>query len=215
MEDQLKKWAKERGLGEKDREAIQRTLETAKIMVSKPLIAYLLELTEYKIAYDDGLDRAKARRLIKALNKLPVSPHTGYIDISFKDDEHVLRMQLTITNRNHEIMIKDTPYIKNIYVQLDKMVNMVLTYYQALMRDHEMASLVKEVFGDEATLLTLNKLDTTMYLYDAFDRRLGLLCFYVDKEGKPVEWGNPVESEAVAPTAAPTDTVVPTGLEIV
>lgn len=189
MDEQLKKWAKERGLNDEQREAIQRTLDTAKIMVSRPLITYLKELVEYKVKYDDGVDRAKAKRLLKALDKLPVSDHTGFIDIEFKDDKDRLRMQVSLTNRNHEILLKDAPYLKNVYMQLDKMVNMVLTYYQAMMRDKELKDLMLAVIGDDAGLLTLNKFDTTMYLSDPFEKRLGILCFYVDQSGKPIEWG--------------------------
>jgi len=185
MEESLEKWAREKGMDDKQREEVKRTLDTAKILVSKPLIAYLTSLVDYKMKYDKDVDREKCRELKRELAKQPISEHVGHMEISFKGDTDKLRLMIAKTNRSHDILLKTCPELTQIYQQIDKLINSLLAYYQTILQDVTLRRMIIEVLGSEATQLTLNKHDTTCYLYDPFEERLGVLCFYVDKDGKP------------------------------
>lgn len=201
MEQHFEKWAKDKGLSQQDKEEVLRALNMGKIMVSKPLISYLTQAIEYKQKYDAGVDQAKCKKALKLLRRQPVHNFTGYIQMDIKEEGVGLRMQVCLTDRNHEIMLRSDGYLTASLQQIDKMTDMVLAYYQNVMRDEELCECFRAIFGDTADKLTLNKFDRTMFVYDGFEKRLGVLCFYVDSKGQVIQ---PTERDTVENGAPPT-----------
>jgi hypothetical protein len=205
MEAFFKKWSDEKGLSEGEREQVKRILDMAKIMVSKPLSTYLTEVTEYKMKHGSENDKPKFKKLLKMIKHLPVNNFTGYIHIPFKQENYQLHIQVCITDRKHEILLRDDKYLTPCLAEIDKMALMTCTYYQTLLQDEKLASAIKDAFGPNADKLSLNKLDRTMYIDDTYDRRLGILAFYADLDGKPIEFEPADDSEAGAePGRIPT-----------
>jgi len=195
MEQEFDKWANAKGLSTSDRAEVRRVLEMGKIMTSKPIVTYIQEAVEYKLKYDEGVSHPQCKKILKMLRRMPTSDHTGYIQIPIPGDNVELRIQVTITDRNHVIHLRNDRYLTPSLSEIDKMVDMTLGYYQTLMQDAALADAMRNVFGDDAPRLTLNKMDRTMFVYEPFDKRIGILCFYVDSEGRPV-----------LPTELPVDT---------
>jgi hypothetical protein len=184
MEAKLAQWAKERGWSDKERDEVLKVLEMAKHLVSVPVIKYIRECVDYKLKYDVKVDKAACKRIQRALKQVQLPPgnHTGYVQIPFPGEEEELRINVTMTNRTHEILLKNDKYLTLVLNEIDKMTNMVLSYYQTLMKDEELCKDMKTVFGEDAGVLTLNKIDRTMFVYDPCERRLGVLAFYVVKD---------------------------------
>lgn len=201
MEQHFEKWAREKGLSQQDKEEVLRALHMGKIMVSKPLVAYLTQAVEYKQKYDAGVDQAKCKKALKVLKRQNVNAFTGYIQMDIKDEGVGLRMQVCLTDRNHDITLRNDGYLTASLQQIDKMTDMVLAYYQNLMRDDELCGLMRDIFGESADKLTLNKFDRTMFVYDGFEKRLGVLCFYVDSKGQVIR---PTTQDTVENGVPPT-----------
>lgn len=200
MEAEFDKWADGKGLSAGERAEVRRVLEMGKIMTSKPIIKYLQEAVEYKLKYDEGVSHPQCKKILKMLRRLPTSQHTGYVQIPIPGDSVSLRIQVTITDRKHEIHLRNDRYLTPSLAEIDKMVDMTLSYYQTMMQDGALSDAIRHVFGDDAVRLTLNKIDRTMFIYEPFEKRLGVLCFYVDSEDRPVL---PVE----VPLETPSSTV--------
>ena len=93
-------------------------------------------------------------------------------------------------NPDYEIEIKcPTNVTKLLLHYLDKFVDIALQYYHEITQhDGIIADLANFLPNDDVAQLQLNVNNRTMYLDANYGKRIGVLCFYVDDKGNPVEY---------------------------
>ena len=196
------------------KEQVDQLKNLASRLASKILKKFLIDFVEYK-AQKMGLhelDRKEAKKQAKKegaeifhiysayqklkvkLAKVRADDFSGFQEMSFEDPntskKHTLRYQLSIVKPDYEIELKcPTDISKLLLHYLDKFVDIALQYYAEITRqDSIIVDLANFLPNDDVSKLQLNVNNRTMYLDPEYEKRIGVLCFYVDENGKPVEY---------------------------
>lgn len=203
--NELYEKAKQKGMSQQEVDAL---LNFSYIMASKIVKKFLIEFVEWK-AKQDGLlamDKKEAKKaggrtreryeafkkLISKLYKIKANDFVGYATYGFNDaegNEHTIHQQLSIVPKDYEIFITiEGNYMGTIIGYLDKFVDISKQYYLEIVRRDGILSDLAILCDDvDVSSLKVNQYNRTMYLDEEYDNRIGILCFYVDKEGKPIE----------------------------
>lgn len=81
--------------------------------------------------------------------------------------------------------------------ELDNLTNLTRNYYKSALSQSgigaDLANLLPDV---DVSDLRVNEYNRSMYIDEAYKKRLGVVCYYVDKEGNPIQvvdnTGNPI-----------------------
>ena len=123
------------------------------------------------------------RKAIKALSD------ESFFEFEDTDgDKYRLRMQLSIVPKDYAIEVRiDEKYIKAFFTHMDKLIQIAMQYYHV-----EAGNLIKDLAimfpDDNIASLGINPKNRTLCLAEKGNVRIGVLCFYVDKEGKPLQF---------------------------
>ncbi len=175
-------------------EEINMIINHAKIMCSLPIKNYLLWLVEEEIKENsDTLNELKMM-----IEQIPTADKTGSqtIEIPFNNQKFVIVFQTAIVKKDHkfDIMIpdlgkkKEESLTKKIFETIDRHAEMINTYYKQMMIDNRriylaLSSAIKTV---DFNTLKINEINRSLAFHEKYDKRLGVVLFYVDGNGNPL-----------------------------
>lgn len=203
--NELYEKAKQKGMSQQEVDAL---LDFSHIMASKIVKKFLIEFVEWKAKQNGVLvmDKKEAKKaggktreqyeafkkLISKLYKLKSNDFVGYATYGFDDAEgnpHMIHQQLSIVPKDYEICITiEGNYMQTIISYLDKFADIAKQFYlETVRRDGILGDLATLCDDIDVSNLKINKYNRTLYLDEDYHNRIGILCFYVDKDGKPIE----------------------------
>ncbi len=191
--------AKEKGF---NKETVDQLMNFSRVMASKVMKTYLLEAVDEAAKFHeiDTYERAKQvppekseiysvwKRLRSNILKIKAEPFTGYQEMIFDADgtKYTLRMELSIVPKDFELELRLPQDLgKTFFKHLDSLVGVAMQYYHV-----EAKPLISDLAlmfpDDEVFSLGINKNNRTLCLSEKGSKRIGALCFFVDKNGKPI-----------------------------
>ena len=147
-------------------------------------------LEKYVLSGDDNGERSK---IIAKLRN--VSPkEVGKVEIEFEEPELADELRLIIclslveNKYKTDIVVPNAKYQKDLYEQYNFLKGIALAYYRQFAETHKaLFERIKKFLPE----MDLNELvvdpdsPTTMFIESEFQHRIGILAFYVGKDGKP------------------------------
>lgn len=206
--EELYEKAEAAGFSKKEVDALK---DFAKIMASKIVKKYLIEYVE-NTARSEGLlsdsdlhgeERKKMKtryklykKIIGKLNRVSATEYSGYQQLTITDannNDHTLRYQLSIVEKDYEIQLTVPPMnekekvIKNMFHYMDRFIDIAIQYYNHIVSQSRLINDLAEFFGDvDVGRFQLNPNTRHLYFDEDYEKRIGILMFYVDDSGNPV-----------------------------
>lgn len=193
-------------------EEVDKAVEMVNCLASKITISYLLQLIDYYCKHNEH-DHSLKMRVVKKLKAIPVKEFIGFQEITFKIDEikkseeyssfednlkqdihklftnTKLRFQLSIVPKDYETQLKLPPIkelINSVFFRIDYTAKTALGYYHKVIADESVMQDLGELLGSlDCATLKINTSNRSMYLDETFDKRIGVLCYFVDDKGNP------------------------------
>lgn len=205
MEQRLKK-AEEAGFSRKDAQAL---LNFSNIMSGRIIKKYLVDWVE-ETAKEEGLntvtknkggERLKLyKKLLAKLQKINVPDFTGYQELKFDDvngREHTLRIQGSMVSKDYECELdvpqmgdipKQEEFVRAVFSNMDRLVDMICQNYVRVVSQSGIVRELGQFFPEtDVNMLRVNVNNRSMFLDEERNDRIGILTFYVDSEGRPLE----------------------------
>ena len=185
--DELKQQAKEKGFSE---EAVEQSLQLQYKMVSAILNDYLSYFADTVLSTQvTTCNDANIKKLIQdELNKIDKSSFIGFIELEFKDAKEMkLRMQLSLVPKDYIVDIPIPPGTAGVVTSnINRLLELVNAYYQSIKTYHNtLYNTMRSSIEQDISGFYLDKDGGTVGLDLETDKRIGVLCYYVDKEGRP------------------------------
>jgi len=181
---------------------VDQLMKFSKIMSSKIMKKFLLDsvdeaagangLAAYERAKDVPAEKTELyatwKRLRANIGKIKVEEFVGYQEMSFEEgsDKYTLRMQLSIVPKNYALEIRlPERMVREFFTHLDNLIRVAMQYYHV-----EAEKIIKDLAAmfpdDDISSLGINKQNRTLCLSEAGNVRIGVLCFFIGADGKPL-----------------------------
>ena len=169
---------------------VEDFVNMGKILASKAVLSALTAVINDGVTMN--LSATTAERLSGRVKSLMPYEYSGYADVELAGMDIRLRIQLALCNRNYKAEVQvpdDEGFIKDLYTQYDFLKKMAIAYWKSFMEDN--ADLVTEIMEYRAdvdfTMMTIDSSSpTTLYFDPNCEKRVGLLPYYVNKQGVPM-----------------------------
>lgn len=182
---------------------VDQLLKFSSIMSSKVMKNFLLEsvddaastfgLNEYKRANEVPNEKSELyacwKRVRANINKIKADDFTGYQELPFAVDgeNYIVRMQLSKVPSSYQLEIRlPENMIREFFTHMDNLIGVAMQYYHVV-AEAIIADLSILFPNDDVSSLGINKNNRTLCLSETSKNRIGVLCFFVDKNGKPLE----------------------------
>lgn len=203
------------GFSEKEAVALVDFVRIMTSRVVKEYIIYILEETSKKENLDcdeQSFDDTQDRKLTKAqmkdrtrlykkvlgkVSRLEVSDFTGYQEMKFMDidnkNEYRLRLQLAVVDAEHEMVLHIPPVanhekmVRQIFTFIDRFIPMTIQYYQLATMQSKIINDLANFYSEmDMSLPKINKNNRTMYFDPTSSKRIGIVAYFVDNDGKRI-----------------------------
>jgi len=170
------------------KDEIDRFITMGKQLAGKVVLGALIWVIEE--GPKKGKSAATAKKLVRRITDLIPYPYSGFLQIFFKEIPYRLNISLSLTPRDYKTAI-DIPhdsYAKEMFDKYDFLRNTATAYWQQF--SEENSQLLGQICNyrsdvDFTSLVTDADNITTMYFDPDAAKRIGILCYYVDENGKP------------------------------
>lgn len=181
---------------------VDQLIHFSKIMSSKIMKKFLIDsveeagrlhgLAEYPRAKDVPAEKTELysiwKRLKSNINKIKVEEFVGYQEMSFEEgsDKYTLRMQLSIVPKDYSLEIRlPEKMVKEFFTHMDNLIRVAMQYYH-VEAEKLIGDMARMFPNDDISSLGINKQNRTLCLSEAGSVRIGVLCFFVGQDGKPL-----------------------------
>lgn len=148
------------------------------------------------------------RKLVSKISKVPVCDHTGSQEINFKardGTEYRVRYMPAVVPKNHEILLHIPPtdnsdeIVRTLLTYLDNMIKMCHQYYCRFIQQSRIVTDLAEFLPEmNVAQMQINTNHRTLFLDSEYEKRIGVMCFYIDKNGAIVGIERPMAGEELA-----------------
>jgi len=154
------------------------------------------ETEDKKITKSQLKDRVRLyKKVLGKVSRLEVNEFIGYQEMKFMDadnkNEYRLRLQLAVVDKEHEMILHIPPVtnhekmVRQIFTFIDRFIPMTIQYYQlATTQSKIITDLANFYPSTDMSILKVNPHNRTMYFDENAAKRIGIVAYFVDSEGK-------------------------------
>lgn len=129
--------------------------------------------------------------LAKKIKKRIPYDYSGYVQCVFKEIQYVLCISLSVVPRAYktDIDIPSADYAQDLFTKYDFLKNTAVAFWRQFVEENPRlyTKLVEALPGVNLSTLTIDsESPTTMYFDPESAQRIGIFCYYVDSEGRPL-----------------------------
>lgn len=150
---------------------------------SKPVLTALSEVIKHKASVN-------AQELCAEIEEFKPYRDCGYVSLEFNETPMHLNICLSIVDRDYTTVV-DIPsrdYINELFSKYDFLKQIAVSYWHTFCeRNMEFMERVRAACPDVdfTKLKTDSETKTTLFWDEETPKRVGIFCYYVDRDGKP------------------------------
>lgn len=164
-------------------------IQLGRILSSKSVLSGLIEVL--KEGPSRGFSTPESDRLVKRITALMPCAYSGFTNIEITGMDIRLNLSLTICEKDYVTAVDgpdDPEFIKDLYAQYNFLKNTASAYWKQFCQ--EQPDIYNRICQyrtdiDFSELVVDTDSPTTMYFDPLCTKRIGILAYYVDKNGKP------------------------------
>jgi uncharacterized protein (UPF0335 family) len=168
-------------------EEIDKFIKMAKVLCSKAVLSALICVI--REGPEKGFDAKMAKKLVAKIETVMPYNYCGFTQVAFREIPHLLNISLSLVPRDYKTEIDVLPgYEKDLFSQYNFLKQTAIAYWAQFREDHaKLYKMICEYRSDvdfSALVIDPNNV-TTMYIDPLCAKRVGVFCYYVDKDGNP------------------------------
>ena len=191
------------------KEEAKALIEFTEIIASKVVKKFVLDYIVWAGKRDGiELDTKSKEARVKAFKKVHAKvgrivdkPFSGYQEFKFREktgDDYILRYQLAIVPNDYEILLhipevsnlaeENEKHRKVLLYNLDRFIDIAKQFYGQMINQSLIVRDLAEFLPDaDVSELQVNVNNRTLFLENDCPFRIGVMCFYVNEDGEPID----------------------------
>ena len=171
------------------KEEINAVIKMGEQMASKAVLTMLISVIEE--GPTKGFDKKECSELVRLVKQRMKYEYSGYMQCEFDEIDFKLNISLTIADRVYQadISIPDARYAKDLYDKYNFLKRIAVAFWAQFVEENN--ALFKRICAyrkdvNFAELVVDQKSPTTLYFDPDSKKRVGILPYYVDAQGRPL-----------------------------
>lgn len=160
-----------------------RMVVAAEQLMLVPLGTYLRGLLEWRLQTTEP-PSDDVERVQKFINSIDPNGYVASVDVECADPRFICRLTTSVQGVGFEYEMVFDKHLRPTFMMIDRLVNILLGYYSALLKQHdELENAFEMVFG--TSRLSIEPNSRTVYILPDYPYRIQIVPRYVEKSSVP------------------------------